>query len=163
MPAAQSLQLRACRPLCFTCHAAGPQPKLDVLQHVEVWEEQRILSQQADTAPVRWNKLFVSGDLPPADTNAATCRLKQAGNQIKQGRFSRPIGTQNCGALPRRDIHIQLDISRCNARLNFDPHHSAHPALRRCRRAESTTITSATTIRTSASASARSWSCSRAK
>ena len=102
----QALQhLQRQRPGLVAPEFLGAGPVGDVAQHVEVREQQRLLSEQTDAAPVGGHETAgVDQDLA-VDVEAAAVGFQQPAQQVQQRRFPGPVRADHGQYPPRR--HVQ--------------------------------------------------------
>ena len=150
------------------CSAATPgrpvRPRAEghVAQRGQVREQQGLLGQQADPAPVRRHVHPVPGDRVVADPDVPAVRAKQPGQHAEQRRFAGPVGTQHgqhlAGLGGQR--HIQGEGAPPDQHLGVQA--GPHPSSSVRGRATAITTT-ATTTSNSDSATAASTSDSRSR
>ena len=134
----------------------------DVGGNRHVREQQCLLRQHGDAAVVRGNEDAGTGvgDDPITQGDPAAVGSQQAGDQQQQAGLSGTVGAQDGEYLAVVEAEVELDATLFEAGLHMN---AAHSAPDRRRLAEATTMSAATTISSSDSATAASGSVSRCR
>ena len=134
----------------------------DIGDNAHVREQQRLLSKHRDAPGVRRDEHPCGGvgDHRVPEFDPAVVGAQQSGDERKECRFPCPVGAKNGQHVSVVEREVELCVALIHARPQAQP---AHIGPARRRDAEAMTMTAATTIRSSESATAASGSVSRCR